>query len=694
MPGMPGLFLAIHALLHAVPHLPSLRGIVKNLGGPMPPRPIADMLTSHPHLSMRTLGWQVASNWTGYQGPKKEQLRRDYVYDPVLDPSNGAYGTIKTDIPFLDPSSADKPEENILYWPRLPEKRNTRCQAGRCTAHIYQSNLSAWHFEAQYRQALLTEWSTPIFSSSSPVLERDEARTAIIVQTTDIPETLAEVGGFFLFKEIYITNTLNPSLQISSNPNSLEIQPKRYISTQSATDAMQKLAVHISSRLPVVLSSGISSGKATVLRELHHRLYGSYSPPSAVNDIVSINLADKSLDARNLLGSLVSSPSEPGTFVFAEGSLTRAVRLGRWIVFEDIDKASDEVLSTISDLVESVRNHARNTCGGGWGGRDKTGVGIQAGAEWVQAGEGLMLFATRSVPATAAQSAHSKTYGTEATFLGSQYWSHVWLREPTMMEVQQIVTGLYPRLHPNISDCLIQTWGEVVATVNATHSTSTTGLSRSIGLSDLLKWLARVERDYPHDNQICDIAQNPHFQDNTFLDAQDIFLSAFPSRNNKHDAILDILRSRLQLSSERINWALDNRVPEIVQSARGDVPFVQCGRLTLREERAVDLPPQSGKSPFALTRPSLLLLEKLAAAVRSDEPVLLVGETGTGKTTTVGYLANLLGHNLVALNLSTQTEASDLLGGFRPVNESDDIARKPCIPFFNLYILLTIYVIR
>lgn len=46
---------------------------------------------------------------------------------------------------------------------------------------------------------------------------------------------------------------------------------------------------------------------------------------------------------------------------------------------------------------------------------------------------------------------------------------------------------------------------------------------------------------------------------------------------------------------------------------------------------------------FAATRPSAVLLEQLAVCVNRGEPVLLVGETGTGKTSTVQYLAKLTG---------------------------------------------------
>lgn len=45
----------------------------------------------------------------------------------------------------------------------------------------------------------------------------------------------------------------------------------------------------------------------------------------------------------------------------------------------------------------------------------------------------------------------------------------------------------------------------------------------------------------------------------------------------------------------------------------------------------------------ALTRHVMVLLEQLAVCVQQGEPVLLVGETGTGKTSTVQHLSRLTG---------------------------------------------------
>lgn len=53
--------------------------------------------------------------------------------------------------------------------------------------------------------------------------------------------------------------------------------------------------------------------------------------------------------------------------------------------------------------------------------------------------------------------------------------------------------------------------------------------------------------------------------------------------------------------------------------------------------------------PFVEIRSSLHVLERIACSVKYNEPVLLVGETGTGKTTLVQNLALRLGQKLTVL---------------------------------------------
>lgn len=53
--------------------------------------------------------------------------------------------------------------------------------------------------------------------------------------------------------------------------------------------------------------------------------------------------------------------------------------------------------------------------------------------------------------------------------------------------------------------------------------------------------------------------------------------------------------------------------------------------------------------------------------MQHDEPVLLVGETGTGKTTVCQLYAQAVGQQLHMINCHQHTETSDFIGGIRPM---------------------------
>lgn len=92
------------------------------------------------------------------------------------------------------------------------------------------------------------------------------------------------------------------------------------------------------------------------------------------------------------------------------------------------------------------------------------------------------------------------------------------------------------------------------------------------------------------------------------------------------------------------------------------------GRARLLRKKAQYVEMEVNKTTFSFTRPSACLLERIASCVALKEPVLLVGETGTGKTSTVQYLAKITGHKLTVINMNQQSESTDLLGGYKPID--------------------------
>ena len=170
------------------------------------------------------------------------------------------------------------------------------------------------------------------------------------------------------------------------------------------------------------------------------------------------------------------------------------------------------------------------------------------------------------------------------------------------------------------------------------------------------------------------LVSNPIMREDIFLDAMDVFFGAYddskPTSAAYLDAITRLLAEELSISSDRLQWLRSARYPQLDlrKNSNGVTVGLVLDRIILPAMSSSSQDGPQTPRPFALHRPSLTLLHSLAAAIRANEPVLLAGETGTGKTTAVTHLAMLLHQPLVSLNLSQQTETSDLVGGYKPLD--------------------------
>jgi midasin len=63
-------------------------------------------------------------------------------------------------------------------------------------------------------------------------------------------------------------------------------------------------------------------------------------------------------------------------------------------------------------------------------------------------------------------------------------------------------------------------------------------------------------------------------------------------------------------------------------------------------------------------------------AIKNNEPILLVGETGCGKTTVCQMLADALAKELFIVNAHQNTETGDLIGSQRPIRNRADVEQR------------------
>ncbi|KAK6849468.1 hypothetical protein PG995_013301 [Apiospora arundinis] len=380
---------------------------------------------------------------------------------------------------------------------------------------------------------------------------------------------------------------------------------------------------------PVMLHGLAGSGKTSAVHELAREL-------GMESSMVTLHLNEQT-DAKMLIG-LYSTDSKPGSFSWRPGVLTTAVREGRWVLIEDLDRAPNEVMSTLLPLVERGE------------------LLIPSRGETIRAPSGFRLFATVRTS--------KGMYGQESlpTLLGQRFWHSVAIRMPQPSELQEMVLGTYPLLQL-YAPMIISVYNRLCTLPTRASGGGRTVADRPVTPRDLLKWCRRL-------SQLLVAAGiktgKEGISDETkysmFMEAADCFCGSIPNQEAKA-VIISSIAEEMHVAPQMKDHYVQAHIPQFEETPRD----IRVGRVSLSKRPRANRIIKTKKT-FANTSHAKRVLEQISVAVKLREPTLLVGETGIGKTTVVQQLADLLGHKLVAVNLSQQSEVGDLLGGFKPVN--------------------------
>ncbi|HOU36235.1 MAG TPA: AAA family ATPase, partial [Candidatus Omnitrophota bacterium] len=92
---------------------------------------------------------------------------------------------------------------------------------------------------------------------------------------------------------------------------------------------------------------------------------------------------------------------------------------------------------------------------------------------------------------------------------------------------------------------------------------------------------------------------------------------------------------------------------------------VGCAKVMINEQGGPYVP-SADVAHLVHTASTVSNLEAIGQAVTLNDPILLIGETGVGKTSLVRYLAYLSNNNFRRFNLNGQTDKLEFIGGRRP----------------------------
>uniref|UniRef100_A0A670YNZ0 Midasin n=1 Tax=Pseudonaja textilis TaxID=8673 RepID=A0A670YNZ0_PSETE len=442
-------------------------------------------------------------------------------------------------------------------------------------------------------------------------------------------------------KVVAVCGVLLPRQQFEPRENQENIL-NNFVLVNSVCAHLQNLAMAVSSQKAVLLEGPVGCGK-TSLVEFLAAFTGRTKPPH----ILKVQLGDQT-DSKTLLG-MYRCTDIPGQFVWQPGTLTQAVSRGHWILLEDIDYAALDVISILIPLLENgeLLIPGRNDC--------------------IKVAPGFHLFATRRVFSYGG--GWYRQQNSHAALL-DKYWTKIMLDNLPKAELKEILQRSYPKL-ATVTDCLLDIYieltgdkhlseNQVVDNENIMEDASCLTVNkkpclegRELSLRDLLNWCNRIAFNFNSSASSTAL--------NIFREALDCFTAMLSKQSNRLK-MAQIIGSKLNISKHKVEYYCQLHKPEIVIGEQE----VSVGRAQLIKKQSHTLLMQ--RQSFAPTRPSSVLLEQLAVCVDKGESVLLVGETGTGKTSAVQYLAQITGHRLKVINMNQQSETADLLGGYKPVD--------------------------
>lgn len=385
-----------------------------------------------------------------------------------------------------------------------------------------------------------------------------------------------------------------------------------FVHTETTDDNLRNVESAIKASRHILLQGSVGTGKTLLVNHVAER-------HNAHTNMIHINV-DDSFDSKDLLGKY-SATDVPGSFEWIPGPLTVAVKEGRWVLMEDIDLASFDVFSVLLTLLEGDE------------------LFIADKNLRIKSHPNFKLVATQQIVASGSNFVTKKSSAIPSVEL----WTVCVVKALPHIEVYNVVREQFPTIPTQLVANVISVVFE--------------GGSRPLSLREVLKWSARVSTSTPVGTT--DFVSST-LRETFFHEAFDIFCARLPPSMEREQLVTQ-LAVACEVPAGIAESLVHHRKPVLHLSS--DAAIVGRQRLGRRSGNECT---RDSRVVFSETQHAMTLLERISGAVSYEEPVLLTGETGVGKTFIVQYLADIVGQELVVHNLNQQTDTGDFMGGWKP----------------------------
>ncbi|KXS18954.1 P-loop containing nucleoside triphosphate hydrolase protein [Gonapodya prolifera JEL478] len=579
-------------------------------------------LSSHPHRTVRTLVLRCQQLLRGWTDPLRTGIERRQA-SATLDPIDLSTDDTETDLELrrqLERDAArvsDMVESGFLGVPADGDVGDSKVVDGSVMVRVdqfWREEHAALVERVEYNGTLagaidyLLDTYVRILPTTSTTRSSTAPSSSIHIGPGDLHPSLRTIHRVLL--------ALPP---VPTSPRRAPDGP--WVEVQGREAVLEGIARGLQEGVPVCVFGGPGVGKTRAVEEVAEKCGVS-------GDLLKLPLT-ASTPTTHLLGTHTTDPLDPSRFSFRPGLLQHCMVRGKWILLEDLHSASPEVAQLVKAISERV----------------KPGGVVELDGGQVRVHRGFRMLATATVQAQRLDGLY-----------GMGPWKKVEVPDYRKGDLESLVAGRHPGI-ASLAALMCTAWEAIVERDSK--------MGRKASPRDLFRFCKRTEEALRalvgRDLELQD-TQRIKIRQAVLKEAVDVFCAPIGDTAER-DRTAKALAASIGLVQEAV---ISPRVPTIAIESDGSITV---GRVHLqRSQRRQPGGAQVEADRFAMTPSTSRTMEQIAVAVHLTEPVLLVGETGAGKTTAVQAIAKMCGHKLSVVNLSQQAEASDLLGGYKPVD--------------------------